>query len=96
MDNMYYYYQDYEWLKEMGYSDDYINFQMNSNIKLDKEMIDMAWHLIETADTVVRSDEDLNDMITEELSGFFAGTKSAEETARVIASRAKIIISTKS
>ena len=90
------YVHDYEWLKQRGYSDDYINYMMNSNMKLDQEMIDAVWALLRGANTVARSDSELNDIINEELSAFFAGTKSVEETSRVIASRAKIMISTKS
>lgn len=91
-----YYTSSYEWMKEMGYSDDYLNYQMNANMPLDDEMINSVDELLESANVVARVDSELTDIINEELSGFFAGTKSAEETARVIAGRAKIMISTKS
>ena len=87
---------DYEWMKEMGYSEDYINFSKNSNIKLDKEMTGVVRDLVENASVIQRSDPELFDLIKEELSAFFAGTKTAEDTVRVIAGRAKTYIGERS
>ena len=90
------YVNDYEWLKQMGYSEDYINFQINSQVTLDEEMVETFFDILENVKTVVRTDEELVDIINEELSGFYAGTKSAEDTSKVIASRARTLIATKS
>ncbi len=49
--------------------------------------------LIGGAKEIQRIDNDLVDIIKEELSVFFSGTRSAEETAKIIASRARIYIS---
>jgi ABC-type glycerol-3-phosphate transport system substrate-binding protein len=95
-DNYYYYENtedDYEWYRERGYSEDYIEYLKKSNQPFDQKVVDFTMDLIKNATVVSRSDSDLLEIITEELSGFFGGTKTAEETAKVIASRAKIYIS---
>lgn len=93
----YYYYEitddDLEWYREMNYSDDYIQYMKESNQKLDQEIIDMTLDIVKNVKTVQRNDSALVDIINEELSGFFAGSKTAEETAKVIAGRARIYIS---
>lgn len=85
--------EDYEWYKQQGYSEEYINYMRNSNLPFDKSIVDKTLDIIKGANVVSRSDDDLLEIINEELSGFFGGTKTAEETAKVIASRAKIYIS---
>ena len=95
-DNFYYYNRtddDFQWYKDQGYSDDYIEYLKNSNQPFEQEVVDITMNLIKNATQVSRSDSDLLDIINEELSGFFGGTKTAEETAKVIASRAKIYVS---
>ncbi len=95
-DNYYYYENtedDYEWYREQGYSEDYIEYLKKSKQPFDQKVVDITMNLIKNATVVSRSDSDLLEIITEELSGFFGGTKTAEETAKVIASRAKIYIS---
>ena len=95
-DNFYYYNrtdEDFQWYKDQGYSDDYIEYLKNSNQPFEQEVVDITMNLIKNATQVSRSDSDLLDIINEELSGFFGGTKTAEETAKVIASRAKIYVS---
>lgn len=82
-----------EWYKNNGYSDEYIDYLKNSNQPFDEESVQKCLELVKGATKVNRSDDDLVEIINEELSGFFGGTKSAEETAKVIASRAKIYIS---
>ena len=49
--------------------------------------------IVSTATTVVRYDKKLTEIINEELSSFYGGTKSAADTAGIIDSRAKIYIS---
>ncbi len=95
-DNFYYYENtddDYSWYIEQGYSDDYVEYLKKSNQAFDQEVVDITMDIIKNASVVSRSDSDLLEIINEELSGYFGGTKSAEETAKVIASRAKIYIS---
>lgn len=92
-----YYYEitddDLEWYREMNYSEDYIEYLRQSNQPLSESMLEMTMEIIKGATEVQRQDSSLLEIIKEELSGFFAGTKSAEETAKVINSRAKIYIS---
>ncbi len=95
-DNFYYYENtddDYSWYIEQGYSEDYVEYLKKSNQAFDQEVVDITMDIIKNASVVSRSDSDLLEIINEELSGYFGGTKSAEETAKVIASRAKIYIS---
>ncbi len=93
----YYYYEitddDLEWYKNMNYSDDYIRYLKESNQNLDQQIIDMTLDIVKNVKNVQRNDSALVDIINEELSGFFAGSKIAEETAKVIAGRARIYIS---
>lgn len=93
----YYLYQptedDLNWYREYGYSEEYIEYMKNSNQPFDQAAVDSVQNLVEGAGEIQRTDTDLVEIITEELSTFFAGTRSAEETARIIASRASIYIS---
>ncbi|MBQ8513697.1 MAG: carbohydrate ABC transporter substrate-binding protein [Clostridia bacterium] len=91
----YYYYNsgdDYSWYLEAGYSEDYVNYLKSRNIPFDQAACDAVMDLVKGAKEVQRSDSALVDIIKEELSVFFAGSRSAEETARIIASRANIYI----
>lgn len=90
------YEEDYSWYEEYGYSEDYINYMKNSNVKLDRKMVQDVRNFIENASAISRTDDQLYDLINEELSGFFGGAKSAEDTARVISRRARVLISEKS
>lgn len=49
--------------------------------------------LIDSATQIQSTDQTLNQIISDEASAFFAGDKTAEETARLIQSRAKLYIS---
>jgi len=62
------------------------------NIPFDQAACDAIMDLVKGAKEVQRSDSALVDIIKEELSVFFSGSRSAEETARIIASRANIYI----
>lgn len=92
----YYYYDgsegDYSWYEEMGYSQEYIDYMKSRNIPFDQAACDAIMDLVKGAKEVQRSDSALVDIIKEELSVFFSGSRSAEETARIIASRANIYI----
>lgn len=84
---------DFSWYKNAGYSEDYIEYLKNSRQDYDQAVIDKMYETIKNSTKVARTDSDLVAIINEELSGFFGGTKTAEDTARVIASRVKIYIS---
>ncbi len=84
--------QDFSWARDYGYSEDYINYLKESNRPFDQAGVDMVLDIIEGAGQISRTDSSLLEIIKEELSTFFAGTRSAEETARIIASRASIYI----
>ncbi len=92
----YYYYEqteeDLAWYKEY-YSEEYYEFMKTRNQPLDKATIDQTMELIKGATKVQRNDSALLEIINEELSAFFAGTRSAEETAKIIDSRASIYVS---
>jgi len=93
----YYYYEpaedEFDWYRDYGYSEDYITYMKNSRQPFDQSTVDYTWELLENAGEIQRTDKELVEIIKEELSVFFAGTRSAEETARIIASRANIYIS---
>jgi hypothetical protein len=54
---------------------------------LTREYADMIIDLISTVDHVMRYDESMIDIINEEAQGFFAGQKTAQETAKIIQNR---------
>ncbi len=93
----YYYYEtpesEYEWYLSSGYSQEYVDFLKNSQHPFDQAAVDMTMELLRGAGDIQRQDTELTNIIMEELSVYFAGTRSAEETARIIASRARIYIS---
>ena len=66
---------------------------LNRNQPLDEATIDQTMDISRGATKVQRIDSALLDIINEELSVFFSGTRSAEETARIINSRASIYVS---
>ena len=58
-----------------------------------QEDIDTVLNIIDSLDTKVSIDSKISDIINEESGAFFAGQKSAEETADIIQSRVKVYIS---
>jgi hypothetical protein len=92
----YYYYEqtedDLAWYKEY-YSEEYFQYMLTRNQPLDESTIDQTMDIIKGASKVQRNDRALLDIINEELSVFFSGTRSAEETAKIINSRARIYVS---
>jgi len=92
----YYYYEqtedDLAWYKDY-YSEEYYEYMKTRNQPLDESTIDQTMDIIKGATKVQRNDRELLEIINEELSVFFAGTRSAEETARIINSRARIYVS---
>jgi hypothetical protein len=85
--------EDFDWMREEGYSDDYIEFQKNARQPYDQAGVDYVKTLTETASSVARTDPDLVDIVKEELSAVFAGSKDAEVAAKQIASRVGIYVS---
>ena len=83
----------YAWMREEGYSEDYINYQKNSNRKYDQAAVDYIRDIVENATKIARTDSSLVDIVKEDLSAVFAGAKSAEDAAKQIASRVGIYVS---
>ena len=83
----------YAWMREEGYSEDYINYQKNSNRKYDQAAVDYIRCIVENATKIARTDSALVDIVKEDLSAVFAGAKSAEDAAKQIASRVGIYVS---
>ncbi|MDR1329656.1 MAG: hypothetical protein LBK23_08660 [Oscillospiraceae bacterium] len=63
------------------------------NYALTREEADRVLRAIEGADAVASSDEQISKIIMEEAEAFWAGAKTAEETASVIQSRAALYVS---
>ena len=72
-----------------GDGSDYQEFEVYAATQ---EEIDKYLDLIERVDSTYRYDEKLMAIITEETAPFFAGQRSAAETASIIQSRAKIYV----
>ena len=90
----YYEYTEEDWENmESQYSAEYIDYMKKSQTKYSLEQGRKIYDLVIGATKVQRSDKDLMAIINEELSTFFGGAKSAEETAKIIDSRARIYIS---
>lgn len=87
--------EDLQWYKDY-YSEEYYEYMKQQNKPFDESTLDTTMEILKGATKVQRSDSALLEIITEELSAFFAGTKTAEETAKVIDSRARIYVSTNS
>lgn len=83
---------DLAWYKEY-YSEEYYEYMLTRYQPLDESTLDQTMELLRGAYKVQRNDSSLLDIIKEELSAFFAGTRSAEETAKIIDSRARIYVS---
>lgn len=84
--------EDWQWYEE-NYSEEYVNYLKSSRMQYTPELGQKVMDIANAATTVVRYDEKLTEIINEELSSFYGGTKSAADTAAVIDSRAKIYIS---
>jgi len=84
---------DFNWMVEEGYSDEYIDFMKSSRQPYDQAAVDYVKTLVESANSIARTDPDLVEIVKEELSAVFAGSKSAETAAKQIASRVGIYVS---
>ena len=72
---------------------EYVNYLKSSRMQYTPELGQKVMDIANAATTVVRYDKKLTEIINEELSSFYGGTKSAADTAGIIDSRAKIYIS---
>ncbi len=84
--------EDWQWYEE-NYSEEYVNYLKSSRMQYTPELGQKVMDIANAATTVVRYDKKLTEIINEELSSFYGGTKSAADTAAIIDSRAKIYIS---
>lgn len=84
--------EDWQWYEE-NYSEEYVNYLKSSQMTYSPEIGQKVMDIVSSATTVVRYDKKLSEIINEELSSFYGGTKSAADTAAVIDSRARIYIS---
>lgn len=68
----------------------------NTEVKVNlitQDEVNMLIDYFSTVDTIARYDESLTDIINEEANNYFKGTKSVDETASLIQSRASIYLS---
>ncbi|MBO7405430.1 MAG: extracellular solute-binding protein, partial [Clostridia bacterium] len=86
-------YDDYEWMREAGYSEEYIDFQKNSHQPYNQAAVDYIRGIVESATKIARTDSELVDIVKEDLSAVFAGAKTAGDAAKQIASRVGIYVS---
>ena len=84
---------DFNWMVEEGYSDEYIDFMKSSRQPYDQAAVDYVKTLVEGATNIARTDSALVDIVKEELSAVFAGSKPADTAAKQIASRVGIYVS---
>jgi len=90
----YYEYTEEDWENMRNqYSEEYIDYMKKSQIQYSMAQGQIVYDLLSKADRVKRTEKDLMEIINEELSTFFGGARSAEETAKIIDSRARIYIS---
>ena len=83
----------FDWMREEGYSEEYIEYQKNTRQPYDQAGVDYVKTLVEGANSIARTDPDLVDIVKEELSAVFAGSKGADVAAKQIASRVGIYVS---
>ena len=69
--------------------EDFINIQLDPATQ---EQVDKYMALINSCDTCLGRDKTVMDIITEELKPFFAGDKTAEETAEIIQNRVQTYV----
>jgi ABC-type glycerol-3-phosphate transport system substrate-binding protein len=60
--------------------------------RLTEDEADEILEFIKSVDKITKNNPDITDIITEEFSTFYAGAKSAAETAKIIQNRAQVVI----
>jgi len=94
-ENEYYYEMtedDYAWYYE-NYSEEYVNFLKSTQRKYTAEDGAKIMEILNGVTRVTRTDSSVLDIVKEELSSFFGGTKNAADTANIINSRVRIYVS---
>lgn len=88
-----------EWLEKAmendGYSMSYVSGDSNISVDrkaLSQEEADQIYSLIASATDTTRYDTVIYNIIMEEVQGFFAGSKTAGETAEIIQSRVQLYL----
>ena len=61
--------------------------------QIDQQSVDALKTFIESVSQVMRYDRSVLDIIKEEASAYYAGKKSADETAKIIQNRVQIYVS---
>ena len=84
--------EDRQWMKEAGYSDEYINYMMKSRTPYDPALTEACRRIVTNASVVARTDSALVDIVKEDLSAVFSGQKTAEDVAKQIASRVDLYV----
>lgn len=62
-------------------------------LRITQEDVDKIYAMIELADTVIRSNEEINKIIEEEAGAYFSGKKTAAEVGSLIQSRVSLYVS---
>jgi len=83
---------DMKWYEER-YSPEYVEYLKKTQRKYSESDGEKIMELLKGVTRVSRTDNSVLDIVKEELSSFFGGTKSAADTARVINSRVKVYVS---
>ncbi len=94
-ENEYYYEmteEDYQWYYE-NYSEEYVNYLKSNQRRYTSEDGEKIMELLGSVTRIARTDSKVLDIVKDELSGFFGGTKTAEQTANVINSRVRTYVS---
>ncbi len=84
--------EDYAWYYET-YSEEYVEYLKNSRRKYTAEDGAKVMDILTGVTRIARTDTKMTEIIKEELSGFFGGTKTAEATADAINSRVRMYVS---
>ena len=67
-----------------------------SQIQVTQEDVDKVMYIIENTENTMSYDSSILNIITEETSAFFAGQKSAADTAKIIQDRVRTYVSEQS
>ena len=80
--------------EEVVYEETYYVGDMEFSLgALTEKQVDLILGAIESADRTMSYDENIMDIINEGTAAFFAGQRSAEETAKLIQSSASLYVS---
>ena len=91
--NIYFEKSSMTYAEEFEYSDEEIEKRGLTYFKLTEEHFEMMEKLMKSKNKMYSYDDALFNIVHEELSYFFAGNKTAEETAKIIQNRASVYLS---